>query len=148
MYVNIFLIFVYIFQYGLAISNISAKNTPMTFPDPFDNDIKLEGMNIPWYKSVHFFVQDNGEWAYYCSLMISAKRVQNLWFDGAILILANVYFITFYSTIYDNDFEISNEKNITDVIKIQADMSSRKYKGSFKYAPKLSAPTKKFSMKK
>ena len=80
--------------------------------------------------------------------MISAKRVQNLWFDGAILLLANVYFIKFYSTIYGYDFEMSNEKNVTDIIKIQADISSRKCEGSFKYSPKFSAPTEKFFMKK
>ena len=149
MYINVFLIFVFICQYGLAISNISDKNTPMKFPDPFDNDEKLNLLSIPWYKSVPLFVNDNGKWAYYFSLMISAKRVQHLWFDGAILLLANAYFITFYSTIYDNDIEISDDKNINDIIKMKADIAVKKYEErNLEYTPKSSSPTEKLFQKK
>lgn len=149
MYVNVFLIFVYIFQYGLAISNISEKNSPMKFPNPFNNDEKLSLLSMPWYKSIPFFVDNHGEWAYYFSLMISAKRVQNLWFDGAILLLANVYFITFYSTIYDNDVEISNDKNINDIIKMQAEKVVKTYEeGNLNYTPRMSESTEKLLQKK
>ena len=80
--------------------------------------------------------------------MISAKRVQHLWFDGAILLLANAYFITFYSTIYDNDIEISDDKNINDIIKMQADIAVKKYEErNLEYTPK-SSPTEKLFQKK
>lgn len=115
----------------MALSNLSAKNSPIVFPDPFTDFMELEQLFIPWYRKVDFFTSNDDAWSFYCSLMISFKRVKNLWFNGSILLLANLYFTTFYSTIYNQNIEISNEKNINDIIKIQGDTIAKMYEKKY-----------------
>jgi len=43
------------------------------------------------------------------------------------VILINIYITSFYSTIYNQNIEISNEKNINDIIKIQGDTVAKMY---------------------
>ena len=87
-YINMILVVVYIIQYGMALSNLSSKNSPMTFPDPFTEYEYLKDLTIPWYKHIDFFSYFDGDsyepnsWAFYCSLMVSYARVKNLWFGG------------------------------------------------------------------
>jgi hypothetical protein len=59
--------------------------------------------------------------------MISYARLKNLWYEGIILLLINVYFTTFYSTIYNQNITISNEKNINDIIRLQSDTLASMY---------------------
>ena len=121
-FINIVIVLWFSTQYGLGVSNLSPKNSPMIFPVPYDDEITRNNLNLPWYNSVYFFKIDSSKWAYYFSLMISYDRVLNLWYFGIILILINIYFTNFYSTIFTEDIEISNDKNIKDIIRRESEI--------------------------
>jgi len=125
--INMVIVVVLIVQYGIAITNLGPKNSPMHFPVPFDDISKLRRIGIPWYSTVEFFTIANNKWAYYFSLMISHTQIHNLWFLSMVMILINIYFTNFYSTIFNKNIEISNVKNIKDIIRIQSDVLVRKY---------------------
>jgi hypothetical protein len=59
--------------------------------------------------------------------MITQSTVLALWFPSLIILLTNFYFTNFYSVIFTQNIEISNEKNIIDIIKIQSDTVQKKY---------------------
>lgn len=115
----------------MALTNLSYRNSPMRFPDPFTDPLKVDTIGIPWYINVPFFDLHSNKWAFYFSLMISSSRVANLWFPGLIILLSNIYFIHFYSMIFNKNIDISDEKNIKDVIKIQSEILTKKYEEQF-----------------
>lgn len=126
-YINLVMMVILILQYGMALSNLSYRNSPMGFPDPYNDTLRVDRIGIPWYINVPFFNENSNKWAFYFSLMITYNRIMNLWFPGLILLLSNIYFINFYSMIFNQNIDISDEKNIKDVIKIQSDILTKKY---------------------
>lgn len=131
-FINIVIVLCFTTQYGLGVSNLSPKNSPMVFPVPFDSDQIRELYSIPWYKGVYFFTMDSCKWAYYFSLMISYDRILTLWYYGLILLLINIYFTNFYSTIFTDSIEISNDKNIREIIMYESESLIDDYETQYK----------------
>ena len=120
-FINIVIVLLFTTQYGLGVSNLNPNNSPMDFPTPFDSKQLRDDLNIPWYSSVYFFTMDSWKWAYYFSLMISYDRILTLWYYGLILLLINIYFTNFYSTIFTENIDISNDKNIREIIRSESE---------------------------
>lgn len=65
MTINFFVVSCFIFQYCLALSNLSDKNSPIKFPYPYQDEAELMKIKIPWYRTVDFFTRDSNAWSYY-----------------------------------------------------------------------------------
>jgi len=85
-------------------------------------------MWIPWYEKFDFLDDNGRKWAYFLGMNVSANRVQTMWFEWVSLILLNIYFTNFNSTMYEDDtIRISETENISELVnKIHNSMRTNK----------------------
>ena len=79
----LFLIMLSIFEYIVALSNLSAENSPMSFPIPY-NPNKLPyhelPVPIPWYDKVSYF-DKHPNWSYYLGCTETQRARNSLWYE-------------------------------------------------------------------
>lgn len=98
-------------QYALALSNLTSKNNPMEFPDPFNPypDPNSEYPNgefvIPWYMKVAF-LRENLDWCLYLGMGVSKQKLNGLWIDFVIMGMLQAYFFYFNCQLFSLHYKI------------------------------------------
>lgn len=97
-------------EYTLVLFNITAMNSPMTFPSPYEfypcatqnkagSEIQADcskinqNFTMPLYKNT--FMNDNLSMAMYLGIDLFAFQLNDIWFDFINLALISIYFFSF-----------------------------------------------------
>lgn len=104
-----------IFEYLMTLLNLTSLNSPMTFPDPYQNypcqkpntgqtladcsKIYNSGYTMPIFMNT--ILRDNLPWAMYLGIDVLRFQLNDIWFDIVNLSLITIYFYSFGNPLYN-----------------------------------------------
>ena len=114
----VFLIILSIFEYIVALSNLSAKNSPMNFPIPYNpskEPYQDPPVPIPWFEKVGYF-DDHPNWSYFLGCTETQRARGSIWYEWSWIMIWCIYFTVFNSIIIDKNYQIVVTDSILRVI--------------------------------
>ena len=116
---NCFLILLSILEYVIALTNISAENSPMEYPIPFNPDLRPyedSVLPIPWYTKISYF-DSYPDWSYYLGCTETQRARSAIWYEWSCMLICCIYFTVFNSVIVDKNLDINVKQSIISLLE-------------------------------
>ena len=137
---------IFILQYTSALVNLNENSSPAQIPVPFNNTDVERPFYIPVFKEIGEPITNTttnpdipGQvfilptvWTFYLGFLVSTIRIHQLWVDAAVILILNIFFLYFYSTLYELDITLNSKGTIYKTLKEIDDQTEEKINQTFR----------------